>query len=96
MNKINYFFKATKNDPNSVHKIKAYELLSSLKDVSEAGTLKKIFSKAQKRTKVLETPLPKHMSEKAQRIASYIEEKKEVSEWDPVVKRNRLVKYFGF
>jgi U3 small nucleolar RNA-associated protein 14 len=53
--------------------------------------LKKLFAKAHKRTKVLETPVPKHLSEKAQRIASYVQDKKEVSKWEPIVKKNRKV-----
>ncbi len=65
--------------------------MNSLKDVSEAGALKKMFSQAHKRTKVLETPLPKHISDKAQRIASYIQDKNEVSKWDPIVQKNRKV-----
>jgi U3 small nucleolar RNA-associated protein 14 len=50
-----------------------------------------LFAKAHKRTKVLDTPMPKHITEKAQRIATYNEDKKEVSQWDPVVKKNRKV-----
>jgi U3 small nucleolar RNA-associated protein 14 len=65
--------------------------LHSLKDVSETSVLKKMFSKAHKRTKVLETPLPKNITEKAQRIAAYVEDKKEVSKWEPTVKKNRKV-----
>ncbi len=83
---------ATKTDSNSVYKIKTHELLHSLKGSSDAATLKKLFAKAHKRTKVLDTPMPKHITEKAQRVASYIEDKKEVSQWDPVVKRNRRVR----
>lgn len=87
---------ATQNDPTSVHKIKAFELLNSLKGVSEAAHLKKIFSQTHKRQKVLETPLPKHVSDKALRIASYIQDKKEVSIWDPVVKKNRKAEQLVF
>jgi U3 small nucleolar RNA-associated protein 14 len=76
--------------------IKTHELLHSLKNVSETGVLKKLFAKAHKRTKVLETPLPKNITEKSQRIATYIEDKKEVSKWDPVVKKNRRVKQYFF
>lgn len=89
--KSNYFTIATKHDPTSVHKIKAHELLSSLKGVSEAASLKKMFSLAHKRQKVLETPLPKHITDKSLRIASYIQDKKEVSTWDPIIKKNRTV-----
>lgn len=73
-------------------KIKTYEILNSLKNLSESGTLKKVLAKAHKRTKVLDTPLPKHLSEKAQRISAYIEEKKEVGKWEPIVEKNRRVK----
>lgn len=73
-------------------KIKTYEILNSLKGLSESGTLKKVLAKAHKRTKVLETPLPKFLSERAQRISSYLEDKKEVSKWDTVVQKNRRVK----
>jgi U3 small nucleolar RNA-associated protein 14 len=66
-------------------------LLNSISNISEAGTLKKIFAKTHKRTKTLETPLPKFITDKAQRIASYAENKKEVTKWDPVVKKNRRV-----
>jgi U3 small nucleolar RNA-associated protein 14 len=59
--------------------------------VGDAGALKKLFSKAHKKTKVLETPLPKFISEKAQRVASYVDDKKEISKWDPVIQRNRKV-----
>ncbi len=84
-------FQGTRNDPNMIHKIKTHELLNSLKNVSDAGALKKLFSKAHKKTKVLDTPLPKFISEKAQRVASYVEDKKEISKWDPVIQRNRKV-----
>ena len=87
---------ATKNDPISVHKIKAFELLNSLKGISEAGDLKKMFSRTHKRQKVLETPLPKHISDKALRIASYIQDKKEVSTWDPIIKKNRTAEQLIF
>ena len=42
--------------------------------------------------------MPKYLSEKAQRIATYVQDKKEVSKWDPIVKKNRKVKrcYFNF
>jgi hypothetical protein len=46
------------------NRIKAHELIGSLKNVSNIGSLKKVLSKAHKRTKVLETPLPTHISEK--------------------------------
>jgi len=95
----NLFFckqKATRNDPTSVHKIKAFELLNSLKGVSEASELKKLFARTHKRQKVLETPVPKHIGEKALRIASYIQDKKEVSVWDPIVKRNRAAEQLTF
>lgn len=58
----------------------------------ETSRLKKVLAKAHKRTKVLETPVPKYLSEKAQRIATYVQDKKEVSKWDPIVKKNRKVK----
>jgi U3 small nucleolar RNA-associated protein 14 len=35
--------------------------------------------------------MPKHITEKAQRIATYNADKKEVSQWDPIVKKNRKV-----
>jgi U3 small nucleolar RNA-associated protein 14 len=57
----------------------------------ETSRLKKVLAKAHKRTKVLETPVPKYLSEKAQRIATYVQDKKEVSKWDPIVKKNRKV-----
>ena len=76
-----------------MHKIKAHELLSSLKGVSEAASLKKVFSLAHKRQKVLETPMPKHITDKSLRIASYIQDKKEVSVWDPIIKKNRTVNF---
>lgn len=82
---------ASNNGEASVSKIKTYEILNSLKNLSESGTLKKVLAKAHKRTKVLETPLPKHLSEKAQRISAYLDEKKEVSKWDPIVQKNRRV-----
>lgn len=85
---------SSSNGQNSVQKIKTYEILNSLKNVSESGSLKKVLSKAHKRNKVLDTPLPKYLSEKAQRISSYIEEKKEVSKWDYVVQKNRRVATF--
>lgn len=78
-------------ETGSVSKIKAYDILNSLKNIPETGRLKKIFAKAHKRTKVLETPVPKHISDKSLRIASYVQEKKEVSKWDPIVKKNRKV-----
>ena len=53
--------------------------------------LKKLFAKTHKRTKVLETPLPKHVTERAQRIAAYIEDKRDVSQWDSTVNKNRRV-----
>lgn len=65
--------------------------MHSLKGASDAATLKKLFAKAHKRTKVLETPMPKHITEKAQRIATYNEDKKEISQWEPIVKKNRKV-----
>ena len=74
-----------------MHKIKTHELLHSLQASSDVATLKKLFSKAHKRTKVLETPMAKHITEKAQRIATYMENKKEISVWDPIVKKNRQV-----
>ncbi|CAF1054400.1 unnamed protein product [Brachionus calyciflorus] len=86
----------SKNDSNSIHKIRPSDLLNSLKDISESGELKKLFSKAQSRTKVLDTPLPKYLSEKAQRLAAYTDEKKEVSKWDPVIKRNRMSEQLVF
>ena len=58
----------------------------------ETSRIKKVLAKAHKRTKVLETPVPKYLSEKAQRIATYVQDKKEVSKWDPIVKKNRKVK----
>lgn len=73
-------------------KIKTYEILNSLKNLSESGTLKKVLAKAHKRTKVLDTPLPKHLTEKAQRVSAYNEEKKEVSKWEPIVQKNRRVR----
>ena len=85
-------YKKDNENSTSVHMIKTHELLHSLsKNVSETGVLKKLFAKAHKRTKVLETPLPKNVTEKSQRIATYMEDKKEVSKWDPVVKKNRRV-----
>ncbi len=67
-----------------------------MENVSEATALKKIFAQAHKRTKILETPLPKHVSDKAQRIASYIQDKKEVSKWDSIVQKNRKVQNLIF
>lgn len=55
-----------------------------------------MFSQTHKRQKVLETPLPKHISDKSLRIASYIQDKKEVSTWDPIVKRNRTAEQLVF
>jgi hypothetical protein len=46
------------------NKIRAHELLSSLRNVSNIGDVKKLLSKAQKRTKLLETPLPRNISDK--------------------------------
>jgi U3 small nucleolar RNA-associated protein 14 len=89
-------FLGTKNDPTSVHKLKTYELINSLKNIKDATNLKRLFSKAHKRTKVLDTPLPKHIGEKAQRLTNYIENKKEISKWDPIVKDNRKVIFKTF
>ena len=55
-----------------------------------------MFSKVQSRTKVLDTPLAGYLSEKAQRLAAYFEEKKQISEWDGVVKRNRAADQLVF
>ena len=41
--------------------------------------------------KLFSYQVPKHLSEKAQRIATYSQEKKEVSKWEPIVKKNRKV-----
>lgn len=90
-NLINLKFQIANNDTGSISKIKAYDILNSLKNIPETSRLKKLFAKAHKRTKVLETPVPKHLSEKALRIASYVQDKKEVSQWDPIVKKNRRV-----
>ena len=58
--------------------------------------MKKIFAKTHKRTKKLDTPLPKFISEKAERVASYAEDKKEVSKWEPIIKRNRKAEQLTF
>ena len=71
------------------NKIKTHELLTSLKNIPNLGSLKKVLTKAHKRTKVLETPLPKNITDKAHRITSYICAKNEVTVWDPIVRRNR-------
>lgn len=76
-------------------KIKTYEILNSLKGFSQSGTLKKMIGKTHKRTKVLDTPLPKYISDKAQRISSYLDNKKEVGKWDTVVQKNRRVRTFN-
>jgi U3 small nucleolar RNA-associated protein 14 len=81
--------KQNDNTSATIHKIKTHELLNSVKNSSDGSALRKLFSKAHKRTKVLDTPLPRFVSEKAQRIASYIEDKKEISKWDPVIRKNR-------
>jgi U3 small nucleolar RNA-associated protein 14 len=67
-----------------------------VESAGNAATLSKIFSKAFKRNKVLETPLPKHISDKALRIASYTEEKKEISQWDSAVRKNRTAEQLIF
>ena len=90
------WIEGTRNDPNSVHKIKTFEILNALcktdsKIASESGELLKMFAKTYKRNKVLDTPLPKHITDKAQRIASYDAEKKEISQWDSTIKQNRQV-----
>jgi hypothetical protein len=48
----------------SSNRIRPHELIGSLKNVSNIGSLRKVLSKTHKRTKVLETPLPKHVSDK--------------------------------
>ncbi|RMZ97842.1 U3 small nucleolar RNA-associated 14 -like protein [Brachionus plicatilis] len=81
---------------NSTKKIRPSDLLNSLSGIHDSGELKKIFSKAQSRTKVLDTPLPAYLSGKAQRLAAYSEEKKQIAKWDPVVRRNRAADQLVF
>lgn len=78
------------------NKIKTHELLDSLKNLSNLAPIKKTLIKAKNRTRTLDTPLPRHLSEKAKRVTAYLQDKKEISKWEPIVKRNRHAEQLEF
>jgi len=79
-------------------KIKSHQLLSSLKKTSslQIQTLKTQLAKVNKHQAVLQQPLQKPQTEKAERIAAYNQEKKSLSKWDPIVERNRTAETMNF
>ncbi|CAG8469082.1 4136_t:CDS:2 [Ambispora leptoticha] len=78
-------------------KIELKDLLATLQEETGYSILKKeLDNKKNKVKQPLPPPLPKRIQEKFNRQAAYEETKKEISKWEPIVKRNRESDHLEF
>ncbi|KAH3726085.1 U3 small nucleolar RNA-associated protein 14 homolog A-like [Dreissena polymorpha] len=81
---------------DAVTKVKLHELVGSLKETTEHGTLKQQLSVIQKHKQTVSTPLPKHEKAKISRTTAYEATTHDLSKWEPTVKENRKAEQLQF
>ncbi len=77
-------------------KVSLHELIGTLHKDPRQGQLKKHLKRVQKDQKVLATPLSRPEQERVTRTVAYKDTVKEVSKWDPVIKKNRKAEQLKF
>ncbi|KAJ6404185.1 hypothetical protein OIU84_012382 [Salix udensis] len=65
------------------------DLLESIQGKPGYRELRKITRQVEKKGKVLQAPLPKEDRDRLERSAAYEQSKKDITRWEPLVKRNR-------
>ncbi|KAG0480989.1 hypothetical protein HPP92_011847 [Vanilla planifolia] len=70
-------------------KITVHDLLDPLHGKTGYSMLRKRLNQLEKAPMAVQSPLPKVEREKLERKVTYEQSKKEISKWDPLVKRNR-------
>ncbi|XP_072977853.1 uncharacterized protein C57A7.06 [Typha angustifolia] len=70
-------------------KISVHDLLDSLHGKSGYSKLRKRVQQLEKKPMVVQAPLPKVAREKVERKVAYEHSKKDITKWEPLVKRNR-------
>lgn len=70
-------------------RISIEDLLNPLQGKPGYSMLRKRIHQTEKKSMALQAPLPKADQEKVERKVAYEQSKKEVSKWEPIVKKNR-------
>ncbi|XP_069749331.1 U3 small nucleolar RNA-associated protein 14 homolog A [Narcine bancroftii] len=87
----------TVNSEGTDEKIDISDLVGSIRSSSPSlKIVKKQLTKFEKTNKPLDLPLNKLQSEKIQRILAYEKTGKEITKWDPIVRKNRKAEQLTF
>ncbi|CAA2933703.1 U3 small nucleolar RNA-associated protein 14 homolog A [Olea europaea subsp. europaea] len=70
-------------------RISIHDLLDPLRGKSGFGKLRKNFHRIENKSMPIHTPIPKPDQERLERKAAYEQSKKDITKWEPLVKRNR-------
>nr|XP_039253516.1 U3 small nucleolar RNA-associated protein 14 homolog A-like [Styela clava] len=81
---------------NAGSKVKAHDLIKSLKETVNVNLLKKGLSKVENSNTQLAPLLPKVAADRVERDAAYDQTSEKVSRWDNIVKRNRNSEQLSF
>ncbi|KAF6141863.1 hypothetical protein GIB67_003234 [Kingdonia uniflora] len=65
------------------------DLLEPLQGMPHFHSLRKDLKNVDKNSNFIQAPLPKGLQDKAERIVAYKQTKKDITRWEPIVKRNR-------